>query len=38
MKKLCKQNDVVYVPKKMRKAEVPEERLFYEIEVFPFLW
>ena len=29
------QNNVVYVLKKMRKAEVPEERLFCEIEAFP---
>ena len=28
------QNNVVYVLKKMRKAEVPEERLFCEIEAF----
>ena len=27
-------NNVVYVLKKMRKAEVPEERLFCEIEAF----
>ena len=26
--------DVVYVPKKMRKLEVPEKRLFCEIEAF----
>ena len=29
------QNNVVYVPKKMRKLEVPEERLFCKIEAFP---
>ena len=28
-------NDMVYVPKKMRKVEVPEERLFCKIEAFP---
>ena len=28
-------NDVVYVPKKMRNIEVPEERLFCETEAFP---
>ena len=28
-------NDVVYVPKKRRKVEVPEERLFCETEAFP---
>ena len=28
-------NDVVYVPKKMRKVEVPEERLFYKTEASP---
>ena len=28
-------NDVVYVPKKMRKVEVPEERLYCKMEDFP---
>ena len=28
-------DDVVYVPKKIRKVEVPEERLFCETEAFP---
>ena len=28
-------NDVVYVPKKIRKVETPEKRLFCEIEAFP---
>ena len=28
-------NDMVYVPKKMRKVEVTEERLFCENETFP---
>ena len=28
-------NNVVYVPKRMRKVEAPEERLFCEIEALP---
>ena len=29
------QNDVVYIPKKMRKVEVPVQKLFCEIEALP---
>ena len=36
VKQLCNSyNDVVHFPKKMRKVEVPEERLFYKIEASP---
>ena len=36
MKKFCNShNNVVYVRKKMKKVEVPDEILFYKTEAFP---
>ena len=36
MKKFCNShNNVVYVRKKMKKVEVPDEIVFYKTEAFP---